>query len=47
MFVLAALYASRALVQFENPLGSEDGIQDISQPITNNINEDEADFTDL
>lgn len=45
--LMAALYASRALVQFENPLGSEDGIQNISQPITNNINEDETDFTDL
>lgn len=45
--LMAALYASRALVQFENPLGSEDGIQNISQPITNNVNEDEMDFTDL
>ena len=44
--LMAALYASRALIQFENPLGKEDGITNIEQ-VTNNINEDESDFTDL
>lgn len=43
--LMAALYASRALVQLENPLGSEDGYKE-EEIHKASMPEDEKDFTD-